>query len=57
MMVYAALGDKDRALAELERLVAQNPWRAATWMGRPEVAIIRGDPRYVAIRDRLGLPR
>ena len=40
----------------LERAVTMNPWRAATWMLRPEVALLRDDPRFAAIRRRLGLP-
>ena len=31
-------------------------WRVATWMNRPEMKILRGDPRFQAIRQRLGLP-
>ena len=56
MLLYAGLGDKDRAFEALDRLVTLSPWRAATWMNRPEMAILRGDPRYQAIRRRLGLP-
>jgi tetratricopeptide (TPR) repeat protein len=55
MLIYGGLGDKERAFEALERVVAQNPWRAATWMIRPEVAIVRNDPRYRVIRHRLGL--
>jgi len=56
--IYAGLGDKDRAFEALDRAVTINPrsWRIATWMNRPEMAILRGDPRFQAIRRRLGLP-
>ena len=56
--IYAGLGDKDRAFEALDRAVTINPnsWRVATWMNRPEMAILRGDPRFQAIRQRLGLP-
>jgi tetratricopeptide (TPR) repeat protein len=57
LLVYGGLGDTDRALAAMEQLATMNPWRAATWMTRPEVAILRAHPRYIAIRNRLGLPR
>jgi hypothetical protein len=56
MLIYAGLGDKERAFEALERLVGRNPWRAATWMHRPEVAIIRDDPRFGEIRRRLRMP-
>ena len=56
--IYAGLGDKDRAFEALDRAVTINPrsWRVATWMIRPEMKILRGDPRFQAIRKRLGLP-
>ena len=56
--IYAGLGDKDRAFEALDRAVTINPrsWRVATWMIRPEMKILRGDPRFQAIRRRLGLP-
>jgi tetratricopeptide (TPR) repeat protein len=57
MLIYGGLGDKDRAIAALEQTAAQNWWRAATWMHRPELAVLRGDPRVDAIKTRLGLPQ
>jgi TolB-like protein/Tfp pilus assembly protein PilF len=56
MLIYGGLRDVERAFAALDVVVTQNPWRAATWMIRPEVAILRDDPRYGIIRDRLNLP-
>ena len=56
MLIYGGLGDSDRAFTALEHTAALNWWRAATWMGRPELAILRGDPRLNELRDRLGLP-
>jgi tetratricopeptide (TPR) repeat protein len=58
MLIYAGLGDKERAFEALNRAVTMklNPWRAAAWMNRPELAILRGDPRFQVIRQRLGLP-
>jgi hypothetical protein len=56
MLVYGGLGDRERAFDALERMAALNWWRAATWMTRPEVAILRGDPRVAELRRRLGLP-
>jgi len=57
MLIYGGLGDKDRAFEALERLAGMNPWRAAEWMHRPEMVILRGDPRFDAMKARLGLPR
>lgn len=56
LLIYGGLGDKDRAFEALERLVTENPWRAATWMMRPEVKILRDDPRFAEIRRRLRIP-
>jgi serine/threonine-protein kinase len=50
LMVYGGLGDKDRAFDALNRLVEINSWRAATWMLRPELKILRDDPRFDEIR-------
>jgi TolB-like protein/Tfp pilus assembly protein PilF len=55
-MIYAGLGDTDRAFAALERLVAVNPMRAAAYLTRPELDRLRGDARMVALRGKLGLP-
>jgi TolB-like protein len=56
MLVYGGLGDADRAYRALERAAQLHWWRAATWMLRPEVAVLRGDPRLAALRARMGLP-
>ena len=56
MLIYAGLGDRDRAFDGLVRTAEINWWRAATWLHRPEMAILRGDPRMPALRKQLGLP-
>jgi serine/threonine-protein kinase len=56
LLVYAGLGDKDRTFEALEQVADVNWWRAATWMRRPELALLRGDPRLTAIAARLGVP-
>jgi tetratricopeptide (TPR) repeat protein len=56
LLIYGGLGDRERAFEALERLRATNEWRAATWMHRPEVAIIRDDPRFGDIKRRLRMP-
>jgi TolB-like protein/DNA-binding winged helix-turn-helix (wHTH) protein len=54
-MIYAGLGDADRAFDALERLAAVNPRRAGTYLTRPELASIQRDPRMAALRRKLGL--
>jgi len=56
MLIYGGLRDKDRAFDALEKEIALGFWwRAAHWMHRPEMEVLRGDPRLEAIRKRLGL--
>ena len=55
-LAYAGLGDKDRTFSRLEGLAAINWWEAAFQMQRPELALLRGDPRVAALRQRLRLP-
>jgi len=56
VMIYAGLGDTDRAFAALDRFVAVNPRRAAAYLTRPELAQLRGDRRMLELRGKLGLP-
>lgn len=53
-LIYAALGDKDRAFEALERLASQNPRRAGAYLSYPELRSLRGDPRVQALRRKLG---
>jgi serine/threonine-protein kinase len=53
MLVYAGLGDRERAFDALRKTAALDPWRALTWMQRPETALLRSDPRYAEIRTQL----
>ncbi len=55
-LVYAGLGDMDRAFEALERRAAANWWWAASLMVRPEMAVLRGDPRLNDLRRRIGVP-
>jgi tetratricopeptide (TPR) repeat protein len=56
-IIYAALGDKDRAFEALERAALVEPHRVPrTLMIYPEMAVLRGDPRLVALRQRFRLP-
>ena len=54
--VYASLGDRDLALASLERAATED--RTALLIGLdfyPEFDPLRGDARYQALIKRLGL--
>ena len=57
-LIYAGLGDKERTFDALHRALAINPgsWRVTTWMTWPEMKFLSGDPRFLDIRRRLGLP-
>ncbi len=55
-IIYAALGDKDRALQALDRAADIVPHRVALLVRDPEMAPLRGDPRFAAVRRKLGLP-
>jgi serine/threonine-protein kinase len=57
MLIYAGLGDKDRAFEGLAQTAEINWWRAATWLHRPEMALLRDDPRMPALKKKLGLPQ
>jgi hypothetical protein len=50
------LNAPDLAFDALVRTAEINWWRAATWLHRPEMALLRGDPRMPALRRKLGLP-
>ena len=54
-VIYAALGDKDRAFEALNRAADVVPHRVALLTMYPELASLRGDPRFTAVRKKLGL--
>ena len=53
-LIYAGLGDKDRAFEALERLAVLNPRRAGAYLSYPELTALRGDPRVHMLRRKLG---
>ena len=55
-VIYAALGDKDRAFEALDRAAVTVPQRVGLLLRDPEMAALRGDPRFDAVRKKLGLP-
>jgi len=56
-LIYAGLGDRDRAFDALQRFAALNRRRAGMHLTKPELASLRGDPRMAALRAQIGLPR
>jgi serine/threonine-protein kinase len=54
-IIYAALGDADRAFEALQRTADREPQRVPLLLTWPEMASLRGDPRFAAIQKRFGL--
>ena len=55
-VIYAALGDNDRAFEALDRAAVRVPQRVGLLLQEPEMAALRGDPRFAAVRRKLRLP-
>jgi tetratricopeptide (TPR) repeat protein len=55
-VIFAGLGDKERALEALDRMSVVGPVRMGTIPSNPELALLRGDPRLKALRKKVGLP-
>ena len=55
-IIYAALGDRDRAFEALGRTAEREPQRVPLLLTWPEIATLRDDPRFTAIKKRFGLP-
>ena len=55
-MVYAGLGEKDKAFAWLERAYEDREGRMTTLKFVPEFDGLRSDSRYAALQRRIGLP-
>lgn len=55
-LVYAVLGDKERAFDAVERVAASAPQRLGRLLMAPEMAVLYGDPRLAALRKQFGLP-
>jgi tetratricopeptide (TPR) repeat protein len=54
-IIYAALGDVDRAFEALDQTAEREPQRVPLLLTWPEMAPLRTDPRLVAFRKRFGL--
>ena len=55
-IIYAALGDKDRTFEALDGLALLEPHRVVDLLAYPELAGLRSDPRFAALRRRFNLP-
>ena len=55
-IVYAALGEKDAAFAELEKAYREHDWFLQRLKTDPFMDPLRGDPRFKDLVRRLGLP-
>ena len=54
-IIYAALGDLDRAFEALGQTAEREPQRIPLLLTWPELAPLRSDPRFLAVRKRFGL--
>jgi len=54
-IIYAALDQKDRAFDALDRMTLVESQRVGLLLGWPEMAGLRGDPRFAEIRRKYGL--
>jgi Flp pilus assembly protein TadD len=55
-LVFAGLGDKVRTLEALDRMTILGPFRVGRALLSPEFALVRDDPRTIALRQKVGLP-
>jgi hypothetical protein len=55
-VIYAALGDNDRVFEALDEAIVRVPHRVVLLLQEPEMAALRGDPRFAAVRRKLRLP-
>jgi TolB-like protein/Flp pilus assembly protein TadD len=55
-LIFAGMGDKDRTLGAVERMITLGPVRIGRDLNVPELTLIRGDPRLKALRKKVGLP-
>jgi TolB-like protein/DNA-binding winged helix-turn-helix (wHTH) protein/tetratricopeptide (TPR) repeat protein len=55
--IYAALGEKDHALAMLEKAYDERSWYIVLLAVDPKVDNLRSDPRFANLVRRVGLPQ
>ena len=56
ILIYAGLGDRDRTIDALQRMLALGPVRVGLALSSPELSFIRDDPRVKALREKANLP-
>jgi serine/threonine protein kinase/tetratricopeptide (TPR) repeat protein len=56
-MIYAGLGDKDQAIAALDKAYDQRSWYVVLLAVDPKVDNLRSDPRFKELVQRVGLPQ
>jgi serine/threonine-protein kinase len=55
-MIFAGLGDKERTLEAMDRMVPLGPRPMGSVLMYPEFDLLRGDPRLKVLREKVGLP-
>src|SRR5262249_45169320 len=53
VLIFAGLGDKDRAFAALDRMRVVGAQRIGMYLNYPELALLAGDPRVKALRKKV----
>ena len=56
-ILYAALGDKDAAFAELEKAYQAYDWNISRLRVDPFMDPLSDDPRFKDLMKRIGLPQ
>ena len=54
--IYTALGDNDKAFAELEKAYVEHDWELHRLKVDPFINSLRDDPRFNEMVKRIGLP-
>ena len=56
-LIYAALGEKDKAFAELEKAFEEHDYLLPRIKVEPFLDPLRSDPRFKELVNRMGLPQ
>jgi tetratricopeptide (TPR) repeat protein len=56
-LVHIALGETDRAFEWLEKAIEARDWQMALLNVEPTFDVLRSDPRFASLVERVGLPR
>jgi Flp pilus assembly protein TadD len=56
-LVYAGLGDKDKAFAWLDKAYAEHSFALSNLKVEPRFDLLRSDPRFADLLRRIGLPQ